>query len=61
MDIERPETPVGLRIAGWVAGGLVALLVLRWLLGLVRWLFTVAVLIAVVAAVLYVVRQLKKS
>ena len=61
MDIERPETPLGLRITGWVAGGIVALLVLRLLLGVVRWMFTVAVLIAVVSTVLYVVQRLKKS
>mgnify|MGYP001557293351 CR=1 FL=1 len=61
MEVERPETPLSLKITGWVVAALLALMVFRSVIGVIRFVFTIAVLVALAATAAFVTRQVKKN
>lgn len=57
---ERPQTPVGLKVAGGAVVFIAGFLAVRWILGLVSLIFNVLVLVLFVAGAFYLYRLLSR-
>lgn len=56
---ERPSTPIGLVIGMWIVGLVVGLILLSWIIGFITTVIKIAVLVAVLGAIAYVVLRFR--
>ena len=60
-DLSPPTMPLALRVAGGVTVAVVALLVLRWVFGILWALVRLGIFLAVLLGIIYAVQQFRSK
>ncbi len=60
-DLSPPTMPLALRVVGGVTVAIVALLVLRWIFGVLWTLVRLGIFVAVLVGIIYAVQQVRSK
>ncbi len=60
-DLQPPSISPALRVVGVVGGSIVALLLARWVFGLIWTLVRLGIFVAILVGIVYVIQQFRKS
>ncbi len=60
-DLSSPTMPLALRVVGGVTVAIVALLVLRWIFGILWALVRLGIVVAVLLGIIYAVQQFRSK